>query len=293
MCLNKDLPDKHRIRRWILLLFGLFVSSGVVDVLHAQEAPGYHFGVFPHMSTVRMEQKYAPVATAFGQLLGKPVQFGTASDFDKFRTRLKKGEFDIALISPFDIVPVVDEGGYIPLARAPSRPASIVVINDSPLQQLADLRDKTLGLPAGTPVNVILQITLDEQGLVKDQGIHYRDYATVPACLHQLLLKTVDACGSASGIGLVIFQNKMGVKLRELMTTQPFPHMVYVAHPRLQPSEREMLTRAILGLDNTEKVSGLMQAIGHDVHYIPYRDADYDIIRRYRQRWIKDVQHTP
>ena len=218
-----------------VLLTGLLLLSGLSNNLMAQDSPSYRFGAFPHMSSSHVEKKYAPVALAFSKLLNKPVRLGTATDMDKFRNRVIRGDFDIALIPPLDIVPIVDKGGYIPLARKPSNPATIVVSIDSALKQVEDLQGKTVGLPEGTPVSIILQLTLRERGFTGDKNIHFQDVKNVQACLHKLLLKLVDACGSPSGIGigLKMFQNKMGRKFRVIMQTQAFPHMLFVAHPRL------------------------------------------------------------
>ena len=278
----------------LVLLSILFVIGAFNNKLVAQDTTVYRFGVFPYMSSTRIEKKYAPVAVAFSELLKKPVKLGTASGMDKFRYRVKNGDFDIALIPPLDIVPIVDEGGYIPLARRSSKSASIVVTEDSAIKQVEDLQGKTLGLPAGTPVSIILQLLLREQGFVGGKLIHIEEFKNVQACLHKLLLKSVDACGSPSeiGIGLKAFQNKMGIKFQTIMKTRAFPHMLFVAHPRLSLTERKTLAHAILGQDETEQGQKLRPTIGKNVRYIPYKNTDYDIIRQYRKRWMIDAKNT-
>ena len=287
----------HHLAIWIYCLAaglsGLGHASGI-PLTQAEERPSYRFGVFPYMPPARLEKAYAPVAAAFGRALGRPVQLGTAGEIDKFRIRLKKGDFKIALIAPMDVMRFVDEGEYIPLARRPSHPASIVVLEESPLQQAADLRHKTLGLPpAGWPPSVIIQLMLNEQGLMKDRDIRLRYFTNVVACLHQLLVKTVDACGSGGGAALKVFQKKMGVNLRVLMKTPSYPHHLFVTHPRLLPAEREILSRTILGWEKTEEGRELLRTIGPGARFIPFRSADYDIIRNYYRRWEENVQNAP
>jgi len=270
----------------LVLLSGLLVLFGYSKILTAQEISSYRFGVFPHMSPLRIEKKYAPVALTFGELLKTPVKLSTATEINKFRDRAMKGAFDIALIPPLDIVPIVDEGGYIPLARRKSTPASIVVTNDSSIKKIENLQGKTLGLPDGTPVNIILQLTLKDRGFVGGHAINIKLFNNVQACLHKLLLKSVDACGSASGNAINMFQNKMHVKFREIMQTEAFPHMLFVAHPRLTSAQRESLTQLILGQD-------AVQAPGKYTGYIPYKSTDYDVIRQYRKRWEKHAKNPP
>jgi len=287
---------KPGISRWILSLCAGFVLGGFTSLplAHAQEPSAYRLGIFPYLPPTRLEKAYAPVAAAFARALDRPVRLGTASGFDKFRARLKKGEFDIALIQPMDVVPVVDEGGYIPLARRPSHPASIVVLEDSSLQQLVDLRGKTTGLPpADAPVSIVLRNMLDEQGPGGARETGFRNFTNVLACLHQLLVKAVDACGSGGGAALRVFQEKMGVRLRVLAETPPFPHMLFVAHPRLPPASVEMLTRIILNWEKTGEGRELLRMIGPGARFIPYRSVDYDVIRRSRRRWEQELQDAP
>ena len=294
ICSYKYLTYTFSRLRLLSLVSVLFSINGFNNILMAQEETVYRFGAFPHMSSSHVEKKYAPVAVAFSKLLNKPVKLATASSMDKYRNRVMNGDFDIALIPPLDIEPVVDESGYIPLARRPSKPASLIVTSNSIIKKLEDLHDKTIGLPAGTPVNIILQLKLRKQGFVNEKNIHIKEFNNVQACLHKLLLKDVDACGSPSGvgIGLKMFQKKMKMEFREIMKTEAFPHMLFVAHPRLSFTERQILTNAILGQDKTEQGQGLLQAIGRKTRYVPYNKTDYDIIRQYRQSWIKDAKNT-
>ena len=274
------------------LLAGLLMFFGSSQTLMAEENTAYRFGVFPHMSPMRIENKYASVALSFSELLKRPVKLGTAKGIDRFRERVLDGAFDIALIPPLGIVSIVDEGGFIPLARRKSKPASIVVTEDSIIKQAADLQGKTLGLPEGTPVNIFLQLTLNDKGFVGDKSISFKLFNNVQACLHKLLLKTVDACGSGSGAAINMFQHKMDIKLREIMRTNAFPHMLFVAHPRLSSTERELLTQAILGEDDSAAAQKLKRRLGKNAQYIPYQSSDYDMIREYRKRWKKHVK-TP
>ena len=277
----------------LLMLSGLLVLFCYSTTVTAEEKPGYRFGVFPHMSPLRIEKKYAPIAMFIGKHLNKPVKLSTATQIDKFRERVKKGDFDIALIPPLDIVAIVDKGGYIPLARRKSSSASIVVNEDSSIKKAEDLQGKTLGLPEGTPVNIIIQLTLKDRGYTGDKAINFKSFNNVQACLHKLLLKSVDACGSASGTAINMFQNKMNVKLREIMETESFPHMLFVAHPRLSSAERETITQIIIGQKNIEKDQYVIRALSKDQDYVTYKSTDYDIIRLYRQRWLKYVKNTP
>lgn len=280
------------IYEYLLLISGLLFPTVINCNVNAVEETSYRLGIFPHMSTIRLEKKYSPIAVSFSKILNKPVRLGTATSLKKFRSRLKKGDFDVALISPFDIVPVVDMAGYIPLARRPSTSAAIIVIEDSLIKNTGDLLGKKIGLPEGTPVSIFLQLSLKEQGFVKGRDIFFQNFKNVPSCLHQLLLNKVDACGRASGVGLKMFQNKTGIRVREIIKTRTFPHMLYVAHPRVPYSMREKLKNALTGKLETVKKKTSLPVSSNNINYIQYKKTDYDIIRKYRKRWMNDAKNS-
>lgn len=270
--------------RLALFFSGLWLvcASGLQANPHAESHTVYRFGVFPYLSPTRIEQAYAPLAAAFGELLGRPLRLGTAKDPDTFRTRVLRGDFAIALVPPFAVVPLVDHGGYVPLARQPSSPARIVVLINSSLKQTDGLRGKTLGLPpTRSPASVIIRIDLDKQGLLAGTDFQARYFPSTPACLHNLLVNRVDACVTGSGAGLRSFERKMGVKLRTLYRTEPFPHMLLVTRPGLPPDESDKLRHFILSLEESVAGRDLLRHTGPDSRFVPYHSADYDAIRRY------------
>jgi len=270
----------------ILLLAGLWLLCiGAPQAAEpAETPPAYRFGVFPYLSPTRIEQAYAPLAAAFAELLGRPLRLGTAKDFETFHARVLRGDFDIALVPPFAVVPLVDQRGYTALARRPSNPLRIVVLINSPLTHIGDLRDKTLGLPpAHSLVNVIIRVDLDERGLWAGRDFQARHFPSTPACLHNLLVNRVDACATGGGAGLRSFERKMGVKLRTLYQTQRFPHMLFVTRPGFPLDEANKLKHFILTLQDSAEGRELLRHIGPDSRFVPYRSVDYDVIRRYRE----------
>ncbi len=256
--------------------------------------PAYRFGVFPYLSPTRIEQAYAPLAAAFAEQLGRSLRLGTAKDFDTFRTRMLRGDFDIALVPPFAVVPLVDRRGYIPLARRPSSPVRIVVLINSSLKHVGDLRDHSLGLPPSRSlVSVVIHVDLEERGLQAGKDFRARRFPSTPACLHNLLVNRVDACATAGGAGLRSFERKMGVRLRTLYQSQPFPHMLFVARPDFPADEADRLKRFLAGLQDSDEGRELLRHISPDSRFVPYRPADYDVIRRYRETMRRHAQTLP
>ncbi len=289
------IPHFTLSRAGLLLLLGgswLLLASGPQAA--GRDESTYRFGVYPYLSPTRIEQAYAPLAAAFAERLGRPLRLGTAKDLDAFYARLRRGDFDIALVPPFAVVPLVDQRGYVPLARRPSTPARIVVLINSPLRHPGDLRGHTLGLPpASSLVSVIIRVDLDERGLWAGRDFQPRHFPSTPACLHNLLVNRVDACATGGGAGLRSFERKMGVKLRTLYQTRPFPHMLFVVRPDFPAVEANELKRFILTLEGSAAGRELLRYIGPDSRFVPYRAEDYDAIRRYRETSHRHAQAFP
>ena len=185
-------------------------------------------------------------------------------------------------------------GGMVLQDMTESNPARIVVLINSPLKHVGDLRDQTLGLPpARSLVNVIIRVDLDERGLWAGRDFQARHFPSTPACLHNLLVNRVDACATGGGAGLRSFERKMGVKLRTLYQTQPFPHMLFITRPDFPADEANKLKQFILGLGESAEGRELLRQIGPDSRFVPYRPADYDVIRRYHKTMQRHAQILP
>ena len=289
---NHPLAPAGRAWLWCAAALLLFTAVAWADGT-GETPPVYRFGVYPYLSISRLEQAYAPLAAAFAEQIGQPVRFGTARDLPSYSQRVLQGDFDIALVPPFAVVPLVDERGYVAIARRPSQPSRIVVLINSPLKTLADLRGTTLGLPPlYSPVNAIIHIALDRQDLHENEDFRAQHFPSTPACLHRLLVNRVDACATGGGASLATFERKMGVKLRTLFETEPFPHMLLVTRPDFPDDQRERLRSFILDLRHSSEGRELLRQIGPDIDFVPYRSSDYDIIRHYRLH-MEDDRDAP
>lgn len=279
-------PHPALMRRLLVLLAALpcaLLPLAPLADANGQHDEAYHFGILPYLSPARIEQAYAPLAAAMAREIDHPLRINTALDLASYNQRALRGDFDLALVPPFSVVHLVDERNYIPLARRPSRPARIVVLINSPLKKLDDLRDTILGLPPQpSPVNLIMRINLERQGLQAGEDFLTHHFSSTPACLHKLLVNRVDACAT-SGAGLRTFERKMGVRLRTLYQTRPFPHTLLLARPDMPAEQRQRLQRFVLGLKDTAEGRQLLKKIGPDAVFEPYRSEDYDIIRSYHQ----------
>jgi phosphonate transport system substrate-binding protein len=277
----------------VVILLGLVSFVSTLGNAYAAEKPAYRFGVFPYVIPARLEKLYAPVSVAFSEALGRQIKFRTAKNVGTFSRQLRQGEYDIALVQPFDVVPMVDERGYIGLARRPSHPAAFVTLANSSIQSINDIGNQPVGMPPnGAPASVFLIKTLEQMGFSK-QDVNIVYFPNPLACLHKLLLGEVAVCGTGGGATQHVFEKKMRVKLITIMETESFPHMFFIAHPDIPERERNKLKQTILSWTDTEQGRALLGNIGQATRFVPFAIQDYDIVRQYRKAWLLDVQVAP
>ena len=88
-------------------------------------------GVFPHFPPRTLEKIYAPIAADMSKHLGTTVKLRTSTSFKKFSEKLRREEFDIVFLHPFDYVDVADKYGYIPLAARDEPLSTILVVPEN------------------------------------------------------------------------------------------------------------------------------------------------------------------
>jgi len=243
--------------------------------------------VFPHFSAGQIENMFAPIAVDLSKALGRPVALKTKSSYVAFTTELDRESYDIAFIQPFDYVRAHDLHGYIPLARRGERLAALIAVKaDSPLQTLADLKGKKLGLPPEVAaVSHLTKMALLQAHIDPRTDVTIQYYKAHDSCLQQVLIGEVAACGTAA-YPIRFFENKWHVKFRVLAKSQSISHSLFVVHPRVPKSDREIILKTILSLADTETGRKLLEK-GELKPFIAVTDAEYDSVREYSRAMSK------
>lgn len=242
----------------------------------------YIMGVFPFVPTANIEGIFAPLAAELSRSLGRPVKLRTAPSFEKFTDELKNRSFDIAFIQPFDYVDVSGPGGYLPLAaRNDILTSHIVVKHDSSLRNLKDLRGKSIGMPPKVAaVSFLNRLSLKKAGLTPDKDVKLVYLASHQACLQQLMIGTVSACGvSPAGVRLAEMQLK--TEFRLIHESPPIPTPLFVVKSSLPKRDRDTMLRVLTTTD-LAGVKPDLRAMFVDTKGKPFRrasDREYELVR--------------
>jgi ABC-type phosphate/phosphonate transport system substrate-binding protein len=224
---------------------------------------------------------FAPMAADFSRVLRRLVAFRTTSTIEHFVDNLQQHVYDIAFVQPFDYVRVAAPAGYVLVAgRGESLHPLLVVLQESPFQELADLRHQTIASPPGrTASHLLLKRALHQIKLRPSREVTIQTYRSHDSCLHQVLIKTASACVTIRSI-LQQFEQNMQARLRILIDLPAVPGAAFVVHPRVPEHDREVLRSAMLTWQHTPAGQQLLSRAGF-ASFVPVADHDYNVVRQY------------
>ena len=276
------------MNRQLVLIALTLVSSFLFNPAFSAEIPEkttpafYTFGVFPFAPPGRLSKLFAPMVDEFEQILGKEIRFRTKSSIGIYNQELEKQTYDIVFLHPVQYVHGHDFFDYLPLARfgAPLK-AILVAKADSQLQQLSDLKNKTIGLIGKfqfvDPLDLLIRISFIDQGFNLNHDAKVRYFKNPYSCQQHVLIGTIDACSTAP-IALSRLEPNLQKKYRVIFSSSGIPDSTIAVHRRIPKQKRELLKRNILSWAHTESGKKIIATL-HSPHFVEAMDADYNIVR--------------
>ena len=267
---------------WCLLAITMCSSAIAHELQHSDvsEKKELVLGVFPYLAPRQIEIIYAPMTAALTEALGRHVHLTSGLSYDKFMNSVTEEMYDLVFVQPFDYVTIADAHGYVPLVtRDEPLPAIIVVREDSPLNSVAELRDKIIALPPeSAAVSRLVGDHLSKSGYDRNWEDRLQYQKSHFACMHQVMVGSADACGTAWP-ALRFFQQKTDAKLRVISTTMAIPNSLFAAHPRVSPEDRRKIVDTILSWPQTEAGRKLLERAKVKA-FVTIEDSAYDVVRR-------------
>lgn len=262
----------------------LMLSAILLAVTATAHAAGesLQMGVFPYLPPAKLQELFDPIAADFERLLGRKVTLSSRNEYDTFTEALKRQEFDIALIHPFDYPEAHDRHAYLPIARRKEELRGLILVNaDSTLKTLQELKGKTIANPPReAAVSYLTSVALLDAGIDPNKGVR-RDYGKSHfSCMQKLLIGEADACGTAHQALLHFEKEKqMTSKFRVLHETIPVSHSVFVVNKRIAKKDRDALQALILNWPNTEAGRKIIDR-GQFIPFVAATDKDYVSVRK-------------
>jgi len=78
---------------------------------------------------------------------------------------------------------------------------------------------------------------------------------------------------------LTQYAARTGLRYREIYTSEPYPDLAVLAHPRLTPEQLDRIQAALVGMSTDPKALPLLEA-NQFPGFFPANEKDYDGVRR-------------
>ena len=277
---NSKIFTKNRLLL-CLLLFSIFAPSS--NSFAENTNTHYKLGIFPHLSKSHIEKTYLAIAKDLSKHTSKNIAFDVDDNLDNFSSNLDQGYYDIVLVQPFDYVKIAKNFSYQPLATQKKALRAIIVVREhSPLRTLNNLLGRDLYLP---PRNVAISYLTKHHlknakfDLNKDLNITHE--STHISCLLKVIIRIADACATAPE-AVELFEEKMPVKFRVLNQTNPIPHALFAAHPRVTDKDKAALKKQMVSWEKSESGQSLLKQ-SRMLGLREIDDQQYDVVRRIKQ----------
>jgi len=249
---------------------------------NAAEKP-YELGILPYLPLTRIHELYGPVAGDLGAKLGRQVRLSSKADYPSFREELRRENYDISFVQPFDYVDAHDRHGYLPMARRAERlDAVIVVREDSPIRALKELAGRTVANPPmDAAVSFLTTMALRDAGIDPKSGVKRYYGKNHYACLQSVAIGAADACGMAEGaLRTIESERPTAARFRILHQTASIPPALFVVHGRVAQKDRAIILKTILEWPNTEEGRKIIER-GQFIPFVVASDEEYNVVRRY------------
>jgi len=234
------------------------------------------FGFPLQQSAAEMAKRWTPFLDYLSEKTGLPLEFKTAKDITSFQQQMMAGEYDLAFVAPHLYIQINKSVGYKAFANEKNGRGTglIVVRNDSPIKDLAQLNGTTMAFASKTA----LMGTLIPKRELENRNITVEGEYVVS--LDSVYLSVVNGRFPAGGGEIRTFgvlAPELKSQLRVLWESKPIPPFTFIAHPRVQSPAVDKIKAAMLEMDRDPKGQAVLKALnmqGLDA----VADDEYDVM---------------
>lgn len=271
------MTPRTSINQLILMLIFLF-SQGIAEA--ENDAKPIRFGSVA-MDTPRvMHQRLLPLTQYLRDALGRPVELVLAPNMATAINNVATGNVDLAYLTPVAYLRSKEISNTNLIAKTVTNNKAsfklmIVVRNDSPIQNVAELRGKSFAF--GDPAALLQRAVVVGAGINLDELGHYNFVDHYDNIVRGVLNRDYDA-GILKDTMAYKWKNK-GIHI--LYSSDDLPPYNITAAPHIDNKLLEQLRNAFLNLDiNRAEHQEVIKAL--DPKYSGFsetNDGEYDIVR--------------
>jgi len=264
------------------------VSMLLAPIASTEEAVSFTLGIHPYLDAKDIQLRFSPLADYLSERLGREVRVHVGIDYEDHIQAVGMDKLDMAFLGPASYVRLTSRFGSKPiLARieADGQPCFhgyIVVREESPLQQLSDLRGRrfAFGAPESTMGALVPRDLLDRAGVPLERLADYRHLTGHKNVALAVLVGAADA----GAVKAEIFERYRSRGLRSLARTPCISEHLFVTRSDLDAALVARLRGLLLDLDRKTVERVLAPIKKRASALVPAHDSDYDNLREIAQR---------
>jgi phosphonate transport system substrate-binding protein len=234
------------------------------------------FGILNQQSPQLTAERWNPIFAYLGGVTGYRFQLRMGPNVQATNAMMAKGEFDLVFTN-HNFRPEYD-GTYKVIARWGNAPifGVIAVLGGSRFTRLKDLSGLRIAYPSQ---NAFVAYAVPKAAL-RRAGIAEKEVlaGNQEGALAQLASGQVEAAAVNSRF-LTQYAARTGLRYREIYTSEPYPDLAVLAHPRLTPEQLDRIQAALVGMSTDPKALPLLEA-NQFPGFFPANEKDYDGVRR-------------
>ena len=251
-----------RFLRGAFLLLALAAGAGALAQKDSRITLAIHEGAAAEADYAETKFRFEDFAALLEKTLDARVTVVVARNRDRLKESLKARNYQLLLARPNDLpAEAVRDFGYqlIATAREPSQ-AWFVVMRDSPLRSLADLKGRTIvtSEPQSNTWRVAHAMLRDHKiGVRRENVKSMRDQAAIGWAVQGAIFE-VGVIDSVSAVARS-WENNGG---RVIARSRDLPNMPFIASPDLSGAQVARLRAALIALDSSDPGRALLKKTG-------------------------------
>lgn len=260
---------------------GLLLLLCLTLPTHAAEP--LRFGVANQRPVMLTAQVWNPILAYVSKKSGVPLVLAMGKTATETTELAARGQLDFIYTNTL-FTPQHDKIGFHAIARFNGPPirGQIIVLENSPVHQLDELKGKKLAVPTTESfISYALQMHALNHAGVRVENILT---ASQESGFAQLASKQVDAAAGHSKI-IEAYALREGLHYRAIFTSAPYPDLPIMVHPRIARSTVEKVLAALLGMSNDPEGRKILDDANHilkadhPLSFVRTRDRDYNAYR--------------
>lgn len=271
----------------LTLCFLMLITDNVFSSLCLADDDTLTMAVFPRRSAKVTTDLFMPIANYLSTQLNRKVEFRTAKNFAAFWQGLAQNKYDLVHYNQYHYLMSHKRFGYRVILKNEEFGKSVIsgsitIRKNGNINELADLRGKTIAFGGGTMamMSYIVPTYLLQKAGLKRSDYEVKFAKTPPNAVLSVYYQQYDAAGAGDVvIDLNIITKQIdSQQLTHLITSKPLAHLPWAVNKNMSDTLMKKIQALLLLLNNSTKglklldganLTGLVKAIDSD--YDPHR----------------------